>query len=381
MKHVKKLMLFIAAFATLFATASRAQDLAGNWQGTLHVSSKDLRIIIAFSKGDKDGYSGKMYSIDQTPQPFNTSTIKTEAGTVKFSVDLIGGSYEGKLSPDNKTIAGTWTQGGTPLPLILVRATPETAWEIPAPPKPEKPMAADADPAFDVATIKPNPSGGGSLQGLTMGGRNFRVRNGSLGDLITFAYNVQAKQVVGAPAWMDVDRYDIDAIPDQPGQPSVDQLRTMGRKLLVDRFKLTIHHEKRDMQAYVLTVSKTGQKLTPTQLTGSLPGLGLGPGKGGLTLRFANATMTDFTSFLQMLVLDKPVVDQTALSGRFDANVTFLPDQTQFHGNPPKLPQSDVPDAPDLFAAFQQTLGLRLAEEKTAVDVVVIDHVEKPSPN
>ena len=188
MKHVKKLMLFIAAFATLFATASRAQDLAGNWQGTLHVSSKDLRIIIAFSKGDKDGYSGKMYSIDQTPQPFNTSTIKTEAGTVKFSVDLIGGSYEGKLSPDNKTIAGTWTQGGTPLPLILVRATPETAWEIPAPPKPEKPMAADADPAFDVATIKPNPSGGGSLQGLTMGGRNFRVRNGSLGDLITFAY-------------------------------------------------------------------------------------------------------------------------------------------------------------------------------------------------
>ncbi len=114
MKHVKKLMLFVAAFTTLFATSSRAQDLAGNWQGTLHAGTKDLRIIMALSKGDKDGYSGKMYSIDQTPQPFNTSTIKSEAGTVKFSVDLIGGSYEGKLSPDNKTIAGTWTQGALP---------------------------------------------------------------------------------------------------------------------------------------------------------------------------------------------------------------------------------------------------------------------------
>ncbi len=162
------------------------------------------------------------------------------------------------------------------MPLVLVRATPETAWEIPAPPKPEKPMAADADPAFDVATIKPNPSGGSSMQGLTMNGRNFRVRNGSLGDLMTFAYGIQAKQVVGAPAWMDVDRYDIDGIPDQPGQPSVDQLRTMGRKLLEDRFKLTIHHEKRDMPAYVLTVSKTGQKLTPTQLTGYSPDWGCG---------------------------------------------------------------------------------------------------------
>jgi uncharacterized protein (TIGR03435 family) len=158
-------------------------------------------------------------------------------------------------------------------------------------------------------------------------------------------------------------------------------MRGIFRKLLADRFQLTFHHEKREMAAYVLTVGKTGQKLAPTQIQGSLPGFGASPGKGGLTIHLANGTMTDFTDFLQMLVLDKPVVDQTSITGRYDANVTFTPDQTQFGGNLPKLPTSDVPDAPDLFAAMQQQLGLKLSAEKTQVDVLVIDHVEKPSPN
>ena len=79
------------------------------------------------------------------------------------------------------------------------------------------------------------------------------VTNGSLNDLVTFAYSVQVKQVVGGPGWMDSDRYDIDAHPDQPGTPNVEQMRSMVRKLLADRFKLKFHHEKRDLSAYVLT--------------------------------------------------------------------------------------------------------------------------------
>jgi uncharacterized protein (TIGR03435 family) len=116
-------------------------------------------------------------------------------------------------------------------------------------------------------------------------------------------------------------------------------------------------------------------------LQGPLPGFGASPAPGGLTIHLANGTMTDFTDFLQMLVLDKPVVDQTGIKGRYDANVTFTPDQTQFNGNLPKLPTSDVPDAPDLFTAIGQQMGLKLAAEKTAVDVIAIDHVEKPSAN
>ena len=115
---------------------------------------------------------------------------------------------------DGKTITGTWKQGSTPLDLVLRRASKETAWEIPAPPPPPKLMAADADPAFEVATIKPNNTGATSMQQFTLNGRNVQTRASSLQDLITFAYEVQAKQIVGAPEWISTDRYDIAAVPD-----------------------------------------------------------------------------------------------------------------------------------------------------------------------
>jgi uncharacterized protein (TIGR03435 family) len=378
---MKKLMVCMVALVALFGTAALGQDISGNWQGTLK-AGKDLRVIFNVYKGEKDGWSAKFYSIDQTTQAIPVNSVTKQGSTVKMTIDIIGGGFEGKVSDDGKTMTGTWTQGSQPFPLVLVRATPETAWEIPEAPKADKPMAADADPSFDVATIKPNPSGGTRLQGLFPKGRHMMVLNGSLEDVVTFAYGVQVKQLVGLPGWSSNDRYDIDAVPDQPGTPNLQQMRGIFRKLLADRFQLTFHHEKREMVAYVLTVGKTGQKLTPSQtVQGNLPGMGASPGKGGLTLHLINGTMTDFTDFLQMLVLDKPVVDQTGIKGRYDANVTFLPDQTQFGGNPPKLPASDVPDAPDLFTAMQRQLGLNLVAEKTQVDVMVIDRVEKPSPN
>jgi uncharacterized protein (TIGR03435 family) len=96
----------------------------------------------------------------------------------------------------------------------------------------------------------------------------------------------------------------------------------------------------------------------------------------------ANARLADFTGFLQMLVLDRPVVDRTGITGRFDYNVTFTPDDSEFNGHPPKLPQTETSDsAPNLFAAIQEQLGLKLDAQKTSVDVIAIDHVEKPSEN
>jgi uncharacterized protein (TIGR03435 family) len=97
----------------------------------------------------------------------------------------------------------------------------------------------------------------------------------------------------------------------------------------------------------------------------------------------ANATVGDFTGFLQIMVLDRPVVDRTGISGRFDYKVTFTPEDSQFHGYPPKLPEKtdNVEAAPNLFDAIQQQLGLKVDAEKTPVDVIEIDHVEKPSGN
>jgi uncharacterized protein (TIGR03435 family) len=379
---MKKMMLWIIALIALTGCALRAQDLAGNWQGTLHTSNKDLRIIVAVSKDDGK-LRASMYSIDQGGQPFKATSVRLDGSAFKMSIESVGATYEGKLSADGNAIAGTWTQGSPPLELDLVRATKETAWEIPPPPAPPKLMAADADPSFDVATIKPNDTGATSMQGLTIRGRNFATRASSLGDLISFAYGVQSKQVIGGPDWLDKDRYDIAAVPVEEGAPNPAQLKVMIQKLIEDRFQLKFHHEKRDLSAFVLTVGKTGQKLTPTQGNGPLPGLFFSPGKGGVALHVMNGTMADFTGFLQILVLDRPVVDQTSLTGKYDFNFIFSPDDSQFHGHPPPMPKQadDAEAAPGLFDAIQQSLGLRLAAEKAPVDVIVIDHVEKPSAN
>ena len=378
---MKKLMLWIMALGLLAGGALRAQDLTGNWQGTLK-ASKDLRMILVITKED-GRLQAKLYSIDETAQPFRVSSISQDGLTVKFAIDLNGTTYEGKMNAGNNMIAGTWTQGVTPLPLEFSRATKETAWEIPAPPPPRKLMPADADPSFEVATIKPNDSGATSMQVLTFRGRNFITVNSSLADLIMFAYSVQMKQIIGAPDWIERDRYDINATPDREGTPSADQVRLMIRKLLADRFQLKFHHDKRELSAFVLTVGKDGSKLKPAQPNGNLHGIGIQPAKSGAMMFANNSPISAFTSFLQSLVLDRPVVDQTGLTGRYDLTVTFTPDDSLFNGHPPAFPKvaEGVEAAPSFFDAIQQQLGLKLTVKKTQVDVLAIDHVEKPSAN
>jgi uncharacterized protein (TIGR03435 family) len=362
-------------------------DISGTWQGTLVVpaqgnrSEQNFRQVVKISKKPDGGWNAVDYSIDQKSPGMNCSDVKFEGGTLKYTIPAINGSYQGKLSADGNSMIGTWSQGSD-MPLNMVRTTKETAWDIPEPPAPPKPMAADADPDFEVATIKPNNSGAASMQQLTINGRDFTVRNGSLGDLIAFAYNVQMKQIVNGPDWLDKDRFDIAAKTEPEGMPNVDQLRTMVRKLLADRFQLKFHHDKREMAAYVLTAEKSN-KLSPSQAKIPLPGFGFGPAKTGLGLNVRNATMDEFAGFLQSAVLDRPVVNKTGIDGRYDMTMSFTPDLTQFNGRPPKIPElaDGVDPAPDLFLGLQQQIGLKISSEKTAVDVIAIDHAEKPSAN
>lgn len=107
---MKKLLLCITAL-TMLVTGARAQDISGNWQGTLK-AGKDLRLIFNLYKGDKDAWSANMYSIDQTPQPIPVDSVAKQGSNIKIAVGLIGGTFEGKLSDDNKTMTGTWSQGG-----------------------------------------------------------------------------------------------------------------------------------------------------------------------------------------------------------------------------------------------------------------------------
>ncbi|MGD0347323.1 MAG: TIGR03435 family protein [Terracidiphilus sp.] len=368
-------------------TPASPKDVLGIWQGTLHIAqaNRDLRTELKITQAAAGEYKVTFYSIDQGGQPLAASKTTFQDGTLTFTMDAIGGKYEGKMSADGKTITGTWTQGPNPLALVLTRTNPDAAWPIP---EPLKPMAADANPSFEVATIKPNNSGATQMQALVIRGRNFMTRASSVQDLLSFAYNVQSKQIVNGPAWIGSDRFDIDAVPDAEGVPNTQQIRVMIQKLLADRFKLTFHHEQREMEAYVLEVGKSGPKMTVNESKGQLPGLGFGPGQGGISLRAMNATMGDLTGFLQVIVLDRPVVDRTGLTARYDIKCTFTPDDSQFNGHPPRIPgaadgaaPADAAAAPSLYEAFQEQLGLKLTAEKTQVDVIVIDHVEKPSPN
>ena len=353
-----------------------ATDIVGNWQGTLHAGA-DLRTVVKITKDDKGEYKAVFYSIDQGGNPLPASSITFQAGTVKMAFKILNGTYEGKLSADGKTIEGNWSQG-SPLPLTLTRTTPATEWSIPTPPPPIPAMAADANPSFEVATIKPTkPDEQRKL--LVVQGRRFLTVNTSLTDLISFAYAVHAKQVTGLPPWAESDKFDITAQPDIEGRPSDKQLKAMLRKLLIDRFKLTFHHDKRELSVYVLSVAKPDKLGKSEGDPNGLPGLFF-QGLGKLGVR--NATMGDFSELMQSAVLDRPVLDQTGLTGRFDFTLNWTPDDSQFGGMAAHIPPSTEPNPPPaLYTAIQEQIGLKLEATKAPADVLVIDHVEKPSEN
>ena len=376
---MKKLIVWIFALAAV--PALLAQNITGSWQGSLQPApGRTLRIVFKISRADDESLKATIYSIDQGGQPIDASSATLQGSTLKVAINAIGGGYEGKLNGD--AISGTWTQGGSPMPLNLDRATPATAWTIPEPPPPPKQMAADANPSFEVATIKPSdPASQGASMLVGRGGANlFTTTNSTLSDLITFAYGLHARQVTGGPSWMETEKYDINAKPDQPGIPNVTQLRTMVQKLIADRFALTFHHEKKDLSVYAITVAKTGSKLSKSQSKGNLPGFG---GRGPGAIGVQNSTMAEFAEFLQSRIVDHPVVDQTALTDRFDFQLKWTPDNAiaplAATGATPAAPNPD--DPPDLFTAFQQQLGLKLEAAHAPVDVLVIDKVEKPSAN
>jgi uncharacterized protein (TIGR03435 family) len=325
------------------------------------------------STTDKDTLKAVMYSIGQGGQAIPAESVKQSGSGLKITVPAINGAYEGSLSADGNTLMGTWTQGA-PLPLTLVKATPTTAWTVP-------------EPEFEVATIKPSdpqrPGWGITVNRSGM----FTTLNTNLSDLIKFAYSVHPKQIIGAPSWIDSEKFDVSAKPDTPGTPSVDQMRAMLQKLLADRFSLAFHKDKKELSAYAITVAKGGEKLKKEENAPvPIPGFGGMPQRG---FNVRNATIAEFAAVMQAQFMDQPVVDQTGLGDtRYSFILKWTPDPSQnagFGAGPlppnPQPPAPDVDAPPDLFAAMQQQLGLQMKTTKTAVDVVVIDKVQKPSGN
>lgn len=382
--------ILLMAIAFLRVSVLFAQDITGTWQGTIHTTT-DFREVIKVSK-DGNVLKAMLFGIDSQPgvifgtrpgQGFPSGPVILQGNAIKIQFPGIGGVYQGTLSADENSIAGGLSQNGATLALNLVRATAQTAWEIPNTAPPEKPMAADANPSFAVASIKPTSPGnqGGGL-GPSPGGL-FTAHNVTLSSLLGFAYGgLIRNQIENEPAWLETERFDVVAKSDTAGAPNKTQQMAMMQKLLADRLKLRFHREKKESAAFVLSVQNSGSKLIPNTSGPNAPapaGMTRRPGHWHLTA--VNVSMETFASGLQGLV-DRPVVDRTGLSGRFDITLDWAPDEFQSQGTDATNPAPDTSAAfPDLYTALRDQLGLKLESTKGQVEVFVIDHVERPSEN
>ena len=278
---------------------------------------------------------------------------------------------------------------------------------------------------FEVATIKSAaPLNGGAVMIGTKNDPGRVTYNGvPLTMLLMNAYKVKRYQITGGPDWLNSERFDIIAkLPEGARQ---DQVPAMLQSLLEDRFALKLHHDTKELPLYELTVAKGGPKIkasvedpgtkdTPPalpppgqlkfkdgipQLPVGLKGTFMMMRPGAMTLIANVATLPDFASRLADQ-LGAPVVDKTGLAGTYDFALNFAPEPGQ--GPTPLGPAGAPPpgagiagpgdagaksanaqfDAPPLTVAVQEQLGLKLEKKKGAVDILVIDHIEKtPSEN
>jgi uncharacterized protein (TIGR03435 family) len=361
------------------AQSAPAKDITGPWQGVLSVpengAKRDLRILLQISK-DGGRWKATTYSLDEGAQPFG-GTISLTGQSFKLPIPGLRGAFEGKLDPEAGTLTGVWITAAGSTPLNLKHVKDGEAWEAPSRPTRIKPMAADADPAFDVTSLKLSNS---ERRGKGFGtrGTEYFTFNTTLSDMIVVAYNLNRRQIVGAPGWVDSVKYDLLAKPGGEGQPNQRQWKIMFQKMMVDRFQLGFHREKKELTVYAIVSGKGAPKITRSQSDPNGPISLVFHGPGDLPAK--NVTMAQFAGILQSSVLDRPVVDQTGISGRYDFHLVWTPDESQLR--PTDGARPDDPDAPpNLFAAMQEQLGLRLISTKAEVDVLVIDHAEKASEN
>jgi uncharacterized protein (TIGR03435 family) len=253
-------------------------------------------------------------------------------------------------------------------------------------------------PSFEAASVKANHSRGPLTRISTPPGR-FSAVNVTLRMMIRNAYLSQDFRTIGGPSWMDVDRFDVEAT--AGASVAFDEIRAMTRTLLEDRFHLKTHTETRELPIYVLSVArrdgKLGERIKPSgpdclaiapipgapapppPPPGPLP-IGVSPCPSMLTPGNISARKLTIARVATALsgFLSRAVVDKTNLSGDFDLDLHWLPDQMPLPV--PGVPLSPIDSsAPSLFTAVQEQLGLKLEPSRGPVEVLVIDGAEKPT--
>jgi uncharacterized protein (TIGR03435 family) len=252
-----------------------------------------------------------------------------------------------------------------------------------APPPPDPPISY-------VASVKPNNDiNARALFDSSPGGRFTGVAV-TVSALVRTAYRVQAREVLGAPAWFSTKRYDIAAKAE--GDPAPPE-QALLRALLKDRFGLQVHREKREMPAYSLVAARSEGKMGPQLIPSSfdcaayLAGPHAPPEPGRTSQCSARISQRDLSaraiSIAQLATFLAPVAkrftfDKTGLKGLYDVELSWTPD-TPAATSPDALPGDSA--APSIFTAIQEQLGLKLVSDKGLVELLIVDHANEPSQN
>jgi len=231
--------------------------------------------------------------------------------------------------------------------------------------------------AFDVATVKPVDADVHAGRMFRMeGDRRWQATNFTLKNLIALAYDLNPRTISGGPGWIDEQHFDVEAVTPGSVKPTRREQMQMLRALLLERFGLKFHREPKEFSIYELRVTKGGPKLRPTATPDAEPQLFgvVHPDKIEVPAR--NVSMEEFASMLQRATLDRPTVDKTGLAGRYDFDLSWAQDESQYGGELAKAP--DDTQSPPLFTAVQEQLGLKLEATKGMVAAMVVDGAVKP---
>jgi uncharacterized protein (TIGR03435 family) len=274
----------------------------------------------------------------------------------------------------------------------------------------QSPASTPALPKYDVATIKPSSSSDGrrtmmmTPDGTSMHGAQVQM-------LLQQAFGVESDRILGAPAWVKSNQYDIEAKVPPEDAPKMEKLKAEQRRemllpLLEERFNLKYHHETRELPTYALVVAKGGPKLTESKPGSPIPPRDAsnanarpdGPPKdpiGNRGMMMMNPGRLEahgggmfFLSHALSAVVGRTVTDKTGLTGTYDFTLQWTPDEMAMpmagaggEGGPPKGDMPADVGGPTLLTAIEEQLGLKLESQKGTVDVIVIDHIDTPSEN
>lgn len=241
------------------------------------------------------------------------------------------------------------------------------------------------NPSFEVASVKRNTDRILTISGVQpeAGGR-LSAKATTLKQLIASAYQIRDQLIVGGPSWIDSERYDIEAKAADPVGWDAG-LRQMLQTLLADRFQLRVSRVPKEMPVYALTVAKGGPKLK--KMEGDCTPRPDG-NCGGYATRIGiiagdKASMPQLADTLSA-ILDRPVVDQTNLTGLYDGvKLEWVPDESQYGTWGPQAYKRSVsdPTGASLFTAIQEQLGLKLESTKSSVEVLEVVAAERPTEN